>query len=258
MPSVSGVVICFNEERNIARCLESLAFCDEIIVVDSLSTDRTREIAARYTDKVVEQPFLGYIKQKNFALERASSSWVVCLDADEALSPDLIDAIPRAIREAPDDLSGFVLDRVTFFLGVWHDAGEWYPDPQMRVFRRDRGYWTGRDPHDRVELSGRKQPLAGKLVHWNYRDLSDHIATVDKFSTRQADAMADEGMRFRLRDLLVRPPFRFFKGYVLRGGFRKGLPGFLVSVSTAYYVFMKYAKLWEIERVRRHRRDSET
>jgi len=258
MPAVSGVVICFNEERNIARCLESLAFCDEIIVVDSLSTDRTREIAARYTDHIVEQPFLGYIKQKNFALERARSPWVVCLDADEALSDELQAAIPRAILEAPDDLSGFVLDRVTFFLGVWHNAGEWYPDPQMRVFRRERGYWTGRDPHDRVELSGRTQPLEGKLVHWNYRDLSDHIATVDKFSTRQADAMAAEGLRFRLRDLLLRPPFRFFKGFVLRGGVRQGLPGFLVSVSTAYYVFMKYAKLWEIERVRRDRRDPDS
>jgi len=250
-------VICFNEERNIERCLESLSFCDEIVVVDSLSTDRTREIAARYTDHVVEQPFLGYIKQKNFALERACSEWVVCLDADEALSAELQAAIPAAIASAPDDVSGFVLDRVTFFLGVWHDAGEWYPDPQLRVFRRERGYWTGRDPHDRVELQGRKLPLAGKLVHWNYHDLSDHIQTVDKFSTRQANAMLEEGLRFRLRDLLLNPAFRFFKGYVLRGGYKKGLPGFMVSVSTAYYVFMKYAKLWELERVRRKRSEPE-
>ena len=246
-PRVSGVVICMNEADRIERCLRSLAFCDEIVVVDSGSTDGTREIAARYSDRVIVQDFLGYVKQKNFALERASGDWVVCLDADEGLSPELEREIPRAIAAAPPSVSGFVLDRVTYFLGVWHDAGEWYPDPQLRVFRRSRGYWVGRDPHDRIELQGEVRPLPGRLLHWNYRDLSDHIRTVDRFSARQAAGMAEEGLRFRLSDLLLRPPFRFFKGYLLRGGFRKGLPGFLVSVSTAYYVFMKYAKLWEIE-----------
>jgi len=253
MRVISGVVICFNEEAHIDRCLSSLGFCDEIIVVDSGSTDRTRELAARHTQQLIVQDFLGYVKQKNFALERASGEWVVCLDADEGLSEGRIRAIPRAIAEAEPGTAGFVLDRVTHFLGVWHDAGEWYPDPQLRVFRRDKGVWTGRDPHDRIELAGESRPLIGKLVHWNYRDLSDHIQTIDGFSAHQAQGMWDEGLRFRLSDLLVRPAFRFFKGYVLRGGWRKGLPGFLVSVSTAYYVFMKYAKLWEIEQRARAR-----
>lgn len=246
-PTLSGVVICFNEEDVIERCLESLAFCDEIVVVDSNSTDRTRELVSRYTKNVIVQDFLGYVKQKNFALERATGDWVVCLDADEALSPELQEEIQVAIASAPDAISGFVLPRVTYFLGVWHEAGEWYPDAQLRVFRRDRGFWTGRDPHDRIDLRGDRRPLGGKLLHWNYRDLSDHIATIDTFSAKQAQGMREEGIRFRLRDLLVRPLYRFIKGYFLRGGFRMGLPGFLVSVSTAYYVFMKYAKLWEME-----------
>jgi glycosyltransferase involved in cell wall biosynthesis len=250
-PSISGIVICFNEERRIERCLQSLAFCDEIIVVDSRSTDRTREIAARYATKLVEQDFLGYVKQKNFALERATGEWVVCLDADEALSSELQRDVPLAIASAPADVAGFVLDRVPWFLGVWHDAGEWYPDRQMRVFRRVKGHWIGRDPHDRVELDGVARPLSGKLEHWNYRDLSDHISTIDRFSARQAQGMAEEGLRFRISDLVFRPLIRFVRGYVLRRGFTKGLPGFLVSVSTAYYVFMKYAKLWEIERATR-------
>ena len=250
-PSISGVVICFNEEDRIERCLESLGFCDEIVVVDSGSTDRTREIAERYATRFVEQDFLGYVKQKNFALERASGEWIVSLDADEALSPELQREIPRAVAEAAGDVAGFVLDRVTYFLGVWHDAGEWYPDAQLRVFRRTLGHYAGRDPHDRVELEGTAHPLSGRLLHWNYRNLSDHISTVDRFSARQAQGMADEGLRFRLVDLLLRPPLRFFKGYVLQRGFTKGLPGFLVSVSTAYYVFMKYAKLWELERAAR-------
>jgi glycosyltransferase involved in cell wall biosynthesis len=249
-PPVSGVVIALDEADRIARCLESLAFCDEIVVVDSLSTDATREVARRYTPRVIEQPFLGYVRQKNFALEQAKHDWVVCLDADEALSAELAAEIPRAISEAGDEVAGFELDRVTFFLGVWHDRGEWYPDPQLRVFRRSRGRWGGRDPHDHVRVEGEVRRLRGRLHHWNYRSLSEHVQTIDRFSARLAAAMREEGLRFRVRDLLFRPLGRFLKGYLLRGGFRKGVPGFLVSASTAYYVFMKYAKLWELERRR--------
>ncbi len=250
-PRLSGVVITFNEERGIARCLESLSFCDEIVLVDSHSTDRTRELAARFTDRVIQRDFLGYVKQKNFALEQARGEWVVCLDGDEALSPELAREIAAAIVAAPPAVAGFWLDRVTHFLGVWHDRGEWYPDWQLRVFRRACGRWTGRDPHDRIELQGEARRLAGRLLHWNYVDLSHHVRTIDAFSARQAQAMFEEGIRFRIGDLLLRPAFRFVKGYLLRAGFRRGIPGFLVSISTAYYVFMKYAKLWELERARR-------
>ena len=250
MSGISGVVICFNEEDGIARCLESLRFCDEIVVVDSHSSDGTREIAARYTDRVIEQEFLGYVKQKNFALDRAQHDWVVCLDADESLDPECQRAVREGIAADDGTTAGFVLDRMTHFLGVWHDKGEWYPDKQLRVFRRSRGRWTGRDPHDRVKLDGPARDLPGHLLHWNYRDLADHIQQIDRFSRIQAQAMYDEGVRFRLIDLLARPLYRFVKGYALRRGFRKGVAGFLVSISTAYYVFMKYAKLWELERSR--------
>jgi glycosyltransferase involved in cell wall biosynthesis len=250
VPPISGVVICFNEEETIGRCLESLSFCYEIVVVDSNSTDGTREITRRYTDRVIEQPFLGYVKQKNFALDQASHDWVVCLDADEALTPELREEILRELESSDGSVAGYELDRVTYFLGVWHDRGDWYPDWQLRVFPRSRGRWTGRDPHDRIQLEGPSKRLEARLHHWNYRDLSDQIQTIDRFSRHQAVAMFEEGQRFRLIDLLVRPAFRFFKGYVLRQGFRKGLPGFLISVSSTYYVFMKYAKLWELERSR--------
>jgi len=250
-PAISGVVICYNEEDRIARCLESLSFCDEIVVVDSNSTDATREIVARYTDRLISQPFLGYAKQKNFALEQASNDWVVCLDADEAVSDELsaeIQEVIRGLGSEDEGPAGFVLDRLTWFLGVWHDHGEWYPDDQLRVFRRSLGRWAGRDPHGHVDLEGSTRRLRGRLLHFNYRNLSDQVQTVDRFSQRQAQAMRDEGVRFRLIDLLFRPFYRFVKGYVLKQGFRKGLPGFLVSISGAYAVFMKYAKLWEIQR----------
>jgi glycosyltransferase involved in cell wall biosynthesis len=241
-------VICYNEQETIARCLESLSFCDEIVVVDSHSTDRTREIARQYTARVIEHPFEGYVKQKNFALDQASHDWVVSLDADEVLSPELAREIERELAAADGTAAGYALDRVTWYLGVWQDRGDWYPDWQLRVFRRSQARFAGRDPHDRVELAGPVKRLRHRLEHYNYRDLSDHIQTVDRFSRYQAQAMHAEGVRFRLVDLLFRPAFRFLKGYVLRGGFLKGLPGLLVSVSSAYYVFMKYAKLWELER----------
>jgi glycosyltransferase involved in cell wall biosynthesis len=248
---VSGVVICRNEETSIARCLESLSFCDEIVVVDSHSTDRTREIARRYTARVIEHPFEGYVKQKNFALEQATHDWIVSLDADEALSPELAEEIQRELAANDGSVAGYELDRVTWYLGVWQDRGDWHPDWKLRVFRRSLGRWVGRDPHDSVELRGPVKRLRHRLEHYNYRDLSEHIQRVDHFSSWQAQAMHAEGVRFRRIDLLLRPLYRFFKGYVLRGGFLKGLPGLLVSVSSAYYVFMKYAKLWELERGRR-------
>ena len=242
------MVICYNEEDRIARCLESLSFCNELVVVDSNSTDRTAEIASRYTDRVIFQPFLGNMEQKNFALEKATCDWVVSLDADEALSEELVAEIQRAIAEEGEKFSGFVLDRLTYFLGVWHDRGEWYPDDQLRVFKRSLGRWEGRDPHGRVRLTGPTRRLQGRLFHFNYRDLSEQVKTIDLFSRRQSQAMHEEGIRFRLVDLLFRPFYRFVKSYVLKQGFRRGLPGFLIAISGSYAVFMKYAMLWEIQR----------
>lgn len=245
---VSAVVICLNEADRIARCLESLSFCDEIVVVDSCSSDGTREIARKYTPIVIEQPFLGYVKQKNFALERIKNDWVICIDADEALSSELVANIVGAVARNDGTISGYELDRVTHYLGVWHDRGEWYPDWQLRVFRRSRGHFGGMDPHDHVELEGPVERLTGRLLHWNYRDLSDHVQTMDRFSARMARSLADSGVRFRLSDLVLRPPARFLKSYFWQQGFRRGVPGFIVSIAGAYYVFMKYAKLWELER----------
>jgi glycosyltransferase involved in cell wall biosynthesis len=247
---ISGVVICFNEADRIERCLKSLAFCDEIVVVDSCSTDGTQDVVRKYTDRLIEQPFLGYVKQKNFALDQARNDWVVCLDADEALSPELAANVRGAIARNDGRVSGYWLDRVTWYLGVWHDRGEWYPDWQLRVFRRSRGRWGGLDPHDRVELEGPVEKLPGRLLHWNYRHLSDHIQTLDRFSARMARSLMDSGVRFRTWDMVMRPPARFVKSYFLRLGLLKGRAGFIVSIAGAYYVFMKYAKLWELEQTR--------
>lgn len=244
---ISGVVICLDEADRIERCLTSLAFCDELLVLDSGSRDATVEKARALGARVVEQPFLGYVNQKNRALELATHDWVVCLDADEALSDELRAAIESTLAGSPDR-DGYRARRLTHYLGVWHDRGDWYPDAQLRVFRRSRARWVGRDPHDRVELEGAAGELPGHILHWNYRSFSEQIRTIDRYSDYQARELHQAGQRFRLRDLLLRPPARFLRGYLLRGGFRLGLPGLVVAVSTAYYVFAKYAKLWELER----------
>ena len=249
---VSGLVICLNEADRIERCLESMSFCDEIVVVDSGSTDGTLEIARRYTDRVIEQrPFLGYSGQKNLAMSHAKHAWVLCLDADEALAPEAVAAARAALEQDDPAVAGYAFERVAFYLGVWHTHGEWSNDWQLRLFRRTHGRFGGVEPHDHVELDGAVVRLPGWLRHWTYRSLSEHIQTTDRFSARMARSYHENGIRFRLADLLFRPLHRFFKGYVLKQGFRKGLPGFIVSAATAYYVFMKYAKLWELERTQR-------
>jgi glycosyltransferase involved in cell wall biosynthesis len=248
---ISAIVICLNEADRIGRCLDSLSFCDEIIVVDSGSTDGTLEIVRRYTERVIEHPFAGYAAQKNFAMDQTKHEWILCLDADEALDAEAVAAARAALSRDDPAVAGYAFERVAYYLGVWHDYGEWSQDWQLRLFRRARGRFGGVEPHDHVDIDGPVVRLPGRLQHWNYRSLSEHIQTTDRFSARMARSYAEAGLRFRMADLLVRPLARFFKGYVLKQGFRRGLPGFIVSAATAYYVFMKYAKLWELERTAR-------
>jgi glycosyltransferase involved in cell wall biosynthesis len=248
---VSGVVICFNEEPQIARCLESLSFCDEIVVVDSHSTDATREIAARFTDRVILREFGGYLDQKRFAIEQAKHDWIVSLDADEAFDGTAQASIRKVLAAGEPEHAGYVLKRLTYHLGVWHERGDYYPDRKLRFFRKSRFSMVGREPHEAIVVDGSSAELEGSILLWSYDDLADQIEQINNFSRRSAQAMLDEGVRFRLSDLLLRPLTRFLKGYVLKRGFLLGLPGFMVSVSSSYYVFMKYAKLWELEKSRR-------
>jgi len=258
----SGLSVClitFNEEVNVRACLESVRpllrrsgrWPDEIVVVDSHSTDGTAAICREYTDRVIVRDWPGHVAQKQFAVDQASHEWVFCIDADERVSPALRREIESALQRAAageEDADGFAMPRKVFYLGRWITHGGWYPDRKLRLFRKSRGRWGGIDPHDRVILDGKVKRLSGDLHHHTYRDISAHLKQIDTFTTISARQMFQRGEGRAVLRMLGRAPARFVRMYLLRLGFLDGLPGFVIAVLAAYYVFLKYAKLWELQR----------
>jgi glycosyltransferase involved in cell wall biosynthesis len=243
---ISGCITCFNEEDKIRRCLESLTWCDEIVVVDSFSTDRTVDICKEFTPHVHQHQWLGYIGQKNLVRSMAQGPWIVFLDADEVISPELAIEIQKEL-EAPGSYVGFQCPRLVEYLDRWIRRGTWYPDLKLRVFRKDKGRSAGREPHDHVEVDGPIKTLSAPIWHYTYDNVHDHIQQINRFSTITAQEKSKEGIRYHWWDLLFRPPWRFFKGYILRGGVREGFRGYLIALIGAFEVAIKYAKLKELE-----------
>lgn len=243
--SLSVCIITLNEEDNLPRCLASVqGLAAQVVVVDSGSTDRTRELARQAGAEVVERPFAGHVDQKQFALERATGEWVLCLDADEWLDDALREAVRRAVGpDAPPGVDGWELDRRSLYLGRWIEHCGWAPEWRLRLVRRGRARWGGTDPHDRLEVEGRTGRLAGRLGHRPYRSLSDHVAKVNRYTDIMAARRRQKGVRPPPGALLLRPAGRFLRMYVLRAGFLDGWRGLVVSGMGAYYVFLKYAKL---------------
>jgi glycosyltransferase involved in cell wall biosynthesis len=243
---ISACITAGNEEKNIRRCLESVAWADEIIVVDSFSTDRTVEICKEYTDLVYEHRWLGYIGQKNLIKDLASSPWILFLDADEEISPDLRDEILRETESSSSaEIAGYEFPRMVWYLGRWIRHGDWYPDIKMRLFRKKLGVCGGKEPHDRTTVSGPVKRLKGNLYHYTYDRISDQIDTMNKFSTITANGWHEEDLSFKLVDILLRPVLRFIRGYLFKRGFLDGMPGFIIAKATSFGVFIKYCKLWE-------------
>jgi|GEM_PF-160377 len=243
-PPISCCIICFNEEANIRRCLESVKWCNEIIVVDSFSADRTVEICREYTDRVIQRPWPGYVEQKRFALSQASHEWVLNVDADEEVSPALRQEILAVLQQNHPAVDGFYVPRLVYYLGRWWWRG-WYPGYRLRLFRKAKVRWGGVDPHEKVLLRGQADRLRGPLYHYTYDDVSDHLRAINGLTEVSSRELALRGKCTRTSDLLFRPLWRFLRFYVLSGGFRDGVPGLFVAVTSAFYVFLKYAKLWE-------------
>ena len=244
--TLSVCVICFNEEHNIKRCLESVSLADEIVVVDSMSRDKTVEIAKQYTDTVYQRPWTGYVDQKNFALSKAHGDWILSVDADEEITPALRAEILAEIKAGAKD--GCRISRRSFYQGRWINHSGFYPDRQLRLFKRDRGRWTGGQVHERVEIKRSIGDLKNDLLHYPYRGIiSGQIQTIDNFSALMAEDMYKQGKRYRLSLLLLRPLFKFMEVYLLKLGFLDGLAGFIISTSSAYAMFVRYVKLREIE-----------
>jgi len=247
-PPISACVICFNEERKIARCLASVEWCAEIVVLDSYSTDRTVEIARRYTSQIHQHEWLGYVGQRNLVRELATQPWLLFLDSDEEVSPALRDEILSHFRNGPPSCVGFEFPRMVRYLGRWIRHGEWYPDAKLRLFHRDYGRSEGIEPHDRVVVTGPVKRLRHPLWHYTYDDVEDHISTLNRFSTITAQQKHVGTSAFHWYDLLFRPPLRFLKGYVIRGGFLDGAHGLMIALLAAMGAAMKYIKLWELSR----------
>lgn len=250
---ISACIMTYNEEDNIECCLKSVTWCDEIVVLDSFSTDRTLEICRRYTDIVHQHEWQGYIGQRNIIRSMATHSWVLFLDADEEVSPALRKAIEDEFK--PDRIAfvGYRFPRRVFYLDRWIKHGEWYPDIKLRLFKKSLGRSVGEEPHDQVVVDGPVKTLHAPLFHYTYRNLADHLDTMNRFSSISAQAKYESGSRFRWGDLLLRPFFRFIKGYFLKAGFLDGRRGLIIALISSFGVAMKYAKLWELRFNARHR-----
>lgn len=245
MPKVSVTVITKNEAANLAAALESVAWADEIVVVDAESGDETAAIARRFTDRVTVRPWPGFPQQKNHAASLASHDWILSIDADERVSAALQQEI-RALLANEPAARGYRVPRVTFALGRWIRTTDWYPDWQLRLYDRRRGRWDeSRRVHEAVRLDGEPGRLSGELEHLAYRDLSHHLQTIDRYTTLAAEEMAAAGRTASAAAVAVHPPLAFLRNYLLRGGVRDGAVGFVISSMNAWYVFLKYAKLWE-------------
>jgi glycosyltransferase involved in cell wall biosynthesis len=243
---VSVYVLTYNNRRTIERCLESLRWAEELVIVDSFSTDRTYELCQQYTDKAYQQEWKGHRDQYQFAANLTTKDWIMFVDADEEVPPELAGEIRTELSRKPNAFDGFFVYRRTYYLGRWIRHGGWYPDGEIRLYRRDKGSWEG-GLHAKVVVNGKVRTLKNQYLHYTYRDISDQIRTIDKYSQIAAEDLVREGKKFSLFKLLFHPPFRFIKEYLFKSGFRDGLPGLIIIASTMYYVFIKYAKLWELE-----------
>jgi glycosyltransferase involved in cell wall biosynthesis len=247
---LSCCIIAMDEEDRIEECLASVAFCDEIVLVDSHSKDGTRELARARGARVIERDWPGHVAQKEFAIRAATHDWVLCVDADERVSPELRAEIEALRLQGFPRHAGWRFPRLVNYLGTWVRRGTWYPDLQLRLFDRRRGRWGGHDPHDRVELaagasSGR---LAGDLLHHPYRSFADHLRTIDQYTTLMARGMLARGRRAGLADLCLRPWVRFARFYFLKRGFLLGWKGLVLAFLAAHYVRLKYMKLLLLQR----------
>ena len=246
-PKVSVYMITYNNEETVEMALKSVAWADEIVIVDSFSNDRTVEIGRKFTDKLFQRKWPGHRDQYQYAADLTTHEWIMFVDADEEVFPELAEEIRKELNGKVEGVDGFFVYRRTFYLGRWIRYGGWYPDGEIRLYRRNKGRWEG-GLHARVVVNGRVQSLKNLYHHYTYRNISDQIQTIDKYSRIAAEDMAKQGEKFNLFKLLFHPPFRFIKEYFFKSGFRDGLPGLVIAMSTMYYVFIKYAKLWELTR----------
>lgn len=242
MIKISAAIITFNEEKNIERCINSLiGIADEILVVDSLSKDKTIEIAVSLGAKVISQEFLGHIEQKNFAISQCSNQYILSLDADEALD----DTLKKSILEVKNNwqFDGYKFNRLTSYCGKWIKTCGWYPDTKVRLIDKTKGKWTGTNPHDRLEVEGKIKHLKGDILHYSFYTVDQHKKQIEYFTDIAAKAYHAEGRKASTIKIYLSPLMKFIRSYFLQLGFTDGYYGFLISCLSAGAKFKKYSKL---------------
>ena len=243
MLPVSVVIVTKDEERNIKDALESAAGADEIVIVDSFSSDRTIEICKSYTDRIFQSPWEGYARQKQKAVDYAKGPWVLILDADERLTPELRDEITGVLSKPGP--KGFYLPRKNFFLGRWIKHSGWWPDHTLRLFRKDKAFIEDREVHEKVVLEGNAGHLRNPLLHYTYRTISDFLRKMENYSALAAKEIRKNSGSPGLFSITVKPVFTFMKMFFLRLGFLDGTHGLILAVLYSYYTFLKYVRAWE-------------
>ena len=247
--SLSAVIITFNEERNIERCLTSLqGVADEIVVIDSFSKDKTAEICAKYEVKFIENPFAGHIQQKNFAIDQASNEWILSLDADEALTEELKASILE-MKNNPTYL-GYRFNRLTNYCGHWVKYCGWYPDTKTRLVNRNHARWQGVNPHDRLDMNESQEVgfLKGDLLHYSYYTREDHLKQIEYFGKIASTELYNRGGRSNWLKIGIKVIAQFFKSFILKRGFMDGTTGFTISRLSAYATYRKYVMLLNLQR----------
>ncbi len=257
MPGLTATIITFNESAHIDACLDSVRWADEVLVVDSGSTDGTPDLARARGARVIVRDWPGYAAQKTIADRDASHDWILSIDADERVTPELAAEIQAlqiagpvgpAGPDGPDRPAGYRIPRVTWHLGRWIRTTDWYPDYQLRLYDRRRARWRPRLVHESVAVDGQPGQLRHELQHYAYRDIAHHLDTINRYTTLAARQMYDDGRRAGIADLVLHPPAAFLRNYVLKRGCTDGAPGFIISAMNTHYVFLKFAKLWALER----------
>jgi glycosyltransferase involved in cell wall biosynthesis len=238
---LSVTMITLNEEARVRAALESVRWADEIVVIDAFSMDATVTICQEFTDRVYRLPWSDYVRQKNLATAKTSHAWVLNLDADERVSPELAQEIQAALRHPPK-VVGYYMPRMTWYLGDWVRHCGWYPDAKLRLFRKDAGQWVGRALHEHVEVGGPTAAFRQPLYHYSYRDIADHVQRIDRYTTIAAEHHAGPVNGATIAGHAL---FTFFKKYLIKQGFRDGTRGLIISVLSALTVAVKYAKAWE-------------
>lgn len=250
MIKLSVAIITYNEENNIGRCISSVKeIADEILIVDSFSTDKTEEISLSLGCRFIKNPFLGHIEQKNFALTHSSHDYVLSLDADEALSPELLQEIKRAKSRVEFD--GYVFNRLTNYNGFWVKHSGWYPDKKLRLVKKSEARWGGVNPHDILQMKNPHQKIGylnGDLLHYSYDSIAAHVNQTDKFTTIAAKAAFLNGRKSSLFKIFTRPFIKFIRDYFFKRGFLDGRYGFIICCINSLYALLKYSKLYELQK----------